>query len=435
MEAIFESYEPDQIHLLPPSPRDWLGEGHLAHFISDTVDQLDLSPFFVKYAERASGKGQKAYHPAMMLKILIYSYCVGIFSSRKIMAALQELVPLRFLAAGNYPGHRTIARFREQNLAHFQSAFLEVVRIAQEAGLVAMGTLAVDGSRVKANASKHKAMSYKRMIEAEKKLKKEIRKITRMAKQIDEAEDAEFGPDFRGDELPEELKRRKDRLQKIQEAKRRLEVRQQEEDRRTGRGEKGRKLKRPKGVPPGDKQDNFTDPDSRIMNTGGKSFEQCYNAQSAVDEANRIIVAVDVGTCAADAGELLPMVDAAERNTGAKAKRVLADSGYKSEENLRGLEERGTDGYIALGKGERVPDDVDPSRPATRRMARKLRTKAGRKRYKKRKGIVEPAFGWIKNVLGFRSFSMRGLPKAAGEWNLVCLAINLRRMHGMIAWK
>jgi hypothetical protein len=300
---------------------------------------------------------------------------------------------------------------------------------------VAMGTLAVDGSRVKANASKHKAMSYKRMIEAEKKLKKEIRKITRMAKQIDEAEDAEFGPDFRGDELPEELKRRKDRLQKIQEAKRRLEVRQQEEDRRTGRGEKGRKLKRPKGVPPGDKQDNFTDPDSRIMNTGGKSFEQCYNAQSAVDEANRIIVAVDVGTCAADAGELLPMVDAAERNTGAKAKRVLADSGYKSEENLRGLEERGTDGYIALGKGERVPDDVDPSRPATRRMARKLRTKAGRKRYKKRKGIVEPAFGWIKNVLGFRSFSMRGLPKAAGEWNLVCLAINLRRMHGMIAWK
>ncbi len=435
MEAIFEPYEPDQVHLLPPSPRDWLSEGHLSHFISDTVDQLDLALFLKKYADRASGQGQKAYHPAMMLKVLVYAYCVGIFSSRKIMAALQELVPLRFLAAGNYPGHRTIARFREQNLAHFRSAFVEVVRIAREAGLVAMGTLAVDGSRVKANASKHKAMSYKRMKAAEKKLRAEIRKITRMAHQIDAAEDAEFGPDFRGDELPEELKRRQDRLAKIQAAKRRLEAEQEEEDRRTGRGEKGRDLKRPQGVPPDDQQANFTDPDSRIMNTGGKSFEQCYNAQSAVDETNRIIVAADVGTGASDAGELLPMVDAAEQNTGAKAKRVLADAGYKSEENLRGLEQRGADGYIALGKGERLPDDVDPSRPATRKMARKLRTKAGRKRYKKRKGIVEAPFGWIKNVLGFRSFSVRSLPKATGEWNLVCLAVNLRRMHGMIAWK
>jgi len=435
MESIFEAYEPDQVHLLPPAPRDWLGEGHLAHFISDTVDQLDLAPFLKKYAKRKSGKGQKAYHPAMMLKILIYAYCVGIFSSRKIMAALTELVPLRYLAAGNDPGHRTIARFREKNLSRFRSVFVEVVRIAQEAGLVTMGTLAVDGSRVKANASKHKAMSYKRMKEAEWKLQEEIRKITRMARQIDQAEDAEFGPDFRGDELPEELKRRKDRLQKIQEAKRRLEAEQEEEDRRTGRGEKGRALKRPRGVPPDAKQSNFTDPDSKIMSTDKKSFEQCYNAQSAVDEANRIIVAADVGTCASDVGELLPMVDGAERNTGKKAKRVLADSGYKSEQNLRDLEERGTDGYIALGKGERTPDDVDPSKPATRRMARKLRTKAGRTQYKKRKGIAEPPFGWIKNVLGFRSFSMRGTPKATGEWNLVCLAVNLRRMHGMIAWE
>ena len=435
MEAIFEPYEPDQAHLFPPAPRDWLGEGHLAHFVSDTVDELDLSPFLKRYAGRASAQGQKAYHPAMMLKILVYSYCVGIFSSRKIMAALEELVPLRFLAAGHFPGHRTIARFREQNLAHFRAVFVEVVRIAQESGLVTMGTLAVDGSRIKANASKHKAMSYKRMKQAEEKLKQEIGKITRLAQQIDQAEDAEFGPDFRGDELPEELKRRQDRLQKIREAKRRLEAAQAEEDRGTGRGEKGRELKRPKGVPPDDKQSNFTDPDSRIMNTGGKSFEQCYNAQSAVDEANRIIVAVEVGSCAADVSELLPMVDAAERNTGAKAQRVLADAGYKSEENLRGLEQRGTDGFVALGKKDRIPDTVDPARPATRRMARKLQTKAGRARYKKRKGIVEAPFGWIKNVLGFRCFSVRGLPKATGEWDLVCLALNLRRMHGMIAWE
>ena len=289
MEAIFEPYEPDQVHLLPPTPRDWLGEGHLAHFISDTVDQLDLSPFLERFAGRASAQGQKAYHPAMMLKILVYSYCVGIFSSRKIMAALTELVPLRFLAAGHFPGHRTIARFREQNLAHFRAAFVEVVRIAQEAGLVSMGTLAIDGSRIKANASKHKAMSYKRMKEAEEKLQQEIRKITRMAQQIDKTEDAELGPDFRGDELPEELKRREDRLQKIQEAKARLEAKQEEEDRRTGRGEKGRDLKRPKGVPPDDKQSNFTDPDSRIMSKGGKSFEQCYSARSVVDAAKQII--------------------------------------------------------------------------------------------------------------------------------------------------
>lgn len=434
MDAIFEPYEPDQAHLLPPAPRDWLPEGHLAHFVSDTIDQLDLSPFFERYAARASGKGQKAYHPAMMLKVLIYSYCVGIFSSRKIMAALEELVPLRYLAAGNGPGHRTIARFREKNLSRFRTVFVEVVRIARESGLVTMGTLAVDGSRVKANASKHKAMSYKRMKQAEHKLQAEIRKITQMARKIDRAEDAEFGPDFRGDELPEELKRRQDRLTTIREAKRRLEAAQEEEDRRTGRGERGRALKRPRGVPRDAQQSNFTDPDSRIMSTGPKSFEQCYNAQTSVDGANRIIVAADVGTCAADVGELLPMVEAAERNTGTKAKRVLADSGYKSEENLRGLEERGSEGYVALGKGERVPEDVDPSKPATRRMARKLRTKAGRRQYKKRKGIAEPPFGWIKRVLGFQSFSVRSLPKATGEWDLVCLAVNLRRMHGMIAW-
>ena len=435
MESIFEPYEPDQVHLLPATPRDWLGEGHLAHFISDTVDQLDLSPFLNRYEGRASGKGQKAYHPRMMLKLLVYSYCVGIFSSRKIMAALCDLVPLRYLAAGNDPGHRTIARFREQNLEPFQSAFVEVVRIARETGLVTMGTLAVDGSHVKANASKHKAMSYKRMKQSEKKLQAEIKKITQMATQIDAAEDAEFGPDFRGDELPKELKRREDRLKKIQEAKRRLEAEQEAEDQRTGRGEKGRDLKRPRGVPPDTKQSNFTDPESRIMSKGGKSFEQCYNAQSAVDGAQRIIVAAKVGTNAADVGALLPMVDAARKNTGVKPKRVLADAGYKSEENLLGLEERGNDGYIAQGRGERIPGDVDPSKPATRRMARKLRTQVGREQYKRRKGLAEPPFGWIKNVLGFRSFSMRGLAKANGEWSLVCLAVNLRRMHRMMAWE
>ncbi len=231
------------------------------------------------------------------------------------------------------------------------------------------------------------------------------------------------------------MKRRKDRLAKIQQAKRRLEKAQKDEDRRTGRGKKGRPLKRPRGVPEDAKQSNFTDPDSRIMNTGGQNFEQCYNAQSVVDAKTRIIVAADVGSCASDARELLGMVEAAEKNVGVKPKRVLADSGYKSEENLCALEKAGIDGYVALGKRDRIPDKVHPSRPATRRMARKLKTKAGRKMYKKRKGLAEPPFGWIKNVLGFRSFSVRGLPKVTGEWSLVCLAINLRRMSTMMEWR
>jgi transposase/IS5 family transposase len=438
MGQLFEPYEPDQALLFPPSLDDWLPDGHLARFISDTVDELDLEAFFAKYRVREDGRGRIAYHPRMMLKVLIYAYCEGIFSSRKIAAGLENLVALRYLAAGNQPSHRTIARFRQENVQHFEALFVQVVRIAMAAGLVKMGTLAIDGTKLKANASKHKAMSYGRMKSEEERLRKEIRRITELARGIDEAEDEEFGPDFRGDELPEELQRRESRLKKIREAKERLEREQAEKDEASGRGEHQKKtgrgkLKRPNGVPEDKKQSNFTDPDSRIMGNPRVGYTQGYNAQIAVDEEEKIVVAAGLSQNAADAEQLVGMVKSAKANTRKKPKHVLADAGYKSEENFQALEKMDVDAHVALGKGEKGARDTDAG-PATRRMHRKRQTKRGRKLYKKRKVIVEAPFGWIKAVMGFRSFSMRGIEKVSGEWNLVCLALNLRRMSNRMAW-
>ena len=311
-----------------------------------------------------------------------------------------------------------------------------MVRIAQASGMVKLGTLAVDGTKLKANASKHKAMSYGRMKEEEQKLREEIKKITDLARRTDEAEDAEFGLDFRGDELPEELRRRKDRLATIRAAKKRLEEAQAEEDKQSGRGtsERGPKLKRENGVPEDKAQSNFTDPESRIMKTSTGGFEQSYNAQIAVDSAQQIIVAADVTACAADSGELLKMEAAAAANLGQHSKELLADAGYKSEANFAELEERGVLAFVSLGRGEALPDQVAEDKPSTRRMARRLRTKRGRERYRRRKAVVEPVFGWIKQVLGFRGFLMRGARKVKGEWNLVCLAMNLKRMGQCLAW-
>ena len=438
MGQTFEPYEPHQSLLLPPSLDDWLPEDHLARFVSETVDELDLRAFFEKYRQRGDGRGRLAYHPAMMLKVLIYAYCEGIFSSRKIAGGLESLVALRYLAAGNQPSHRTIARFRQEYIEQFERLFVEVVRIATRVGLVKMGTLAIDGTKMKANASKHKAMSYGRMKSEERRLRDEIRGITKLAQGIDEAEDAEFGPDFRGDELPEELRKRESRRKKIREARERLEREQAEEDDASGRGEykektgRGR-LKRPNGVPPDKKQSNFTDPESRIMGDPKTGFVQGYNAQIAVDEEARIVVATGVTQCAADNDQLVPMTRAAKANTKTKPKRVLADAGYKSEENFTALERMRIDAHVALGKGEQGERDTNAG-PATQRMHRKRRTKRGRELYKQRKKIAEAPFGWIKSVMGFRAFSMRGLEKVRGEWSLVCLALNLRRMARRMEW-
>ena len=444
MSGVFHPYDPRQQLLLPPALQDWLPEGHLAYFISDTVDQLDIRPILAGY--RKGGKGELAYHPSMMLKVLIYAYATGVFASRKIAAQLQDSVAFRVLAAGQFPSHRTICRFRQDNLDHFQDLFVQVVQIARSSGIAKLGTIAVDGSKVKANASKHKAMSYKRMREEEKRLRKEIRELTRVAQEVDEIDDQKYGPDFRGDELPEELKRRKDRLKTIQEAKRRLEERkaaearaEQEKEAREDRerpkktGAAKRKKKGDPELPKDKDQENFTDPDSRIMKSGG-GFVQAYNVQIAVDEANQVIVANEVGQCSADSRELLPMLDEVEKNTGIQPTRVLADAGYKSEENFRELEKRQIDAYVAVGRESKKVRAGRADQEATERMRRKLKTKPGRHRYKKRKHIVEPAFGWLKQALGFRSFMLRGLRKVRGELDLACLALDLRRMNQILAW-
>ena len=415
--------------LLPPSPRDWLPEGHLAWFVIDAVEHLNIDTLLDRY--RVCGKGELAYPPRTMLALLIYGYCTGTFASRKIAAQIEDSVAFRVIAAGLSPSHRTICRFREENLDEFQKLFVQVVQLAQEAGLVKMGTIAIDGSKVKANASKHKAMSYDRMLIEEKKLRSEIRKLTQAARDQDEVDDQAFGPDFRGDELPAELSRRKTRLQAIQAAKKRLEERKAAEAAAKQAAEEKERDAEPKSdrvLPEPRDQENFTDPDSRIMPTSGKSFEQSYNAQVAVDAKAQMVVAATVSQSPKDMGLLIPMINEAFVNTDAMPKRVLADAGYRNERDLELLDELDIDGYVSIGrenKPTRRPSDACPHSQA---MLRKLATKRGRARYRKRKAVVEPVFGWVKRVLGFRAFSLRGLRKVAGEWSLVCLALNLRRM-------
>ena len=433
MSSFREQEDRRQGFLLPPSPSDWLPEGHLAWFIIDAVEQLNIDALLDEY--RVGGKGEKAYPPRVMLALLIYGYCTGTFASRKIAAQIEDSVAFRVIAAGLSPAHRTICRFREENLDEFQRLFVQVVQLAQEAGLVKMGTIAVDGSKVKANASKHKAMSYDRMLMEEKKLRSEIRKLTQAAREQDDIDDQTFGPDFRGDELPQELSSRKTRLQTIQAAKKRLEERKAAEaaakkaaEQQDSGDAKPDATKSERVLPEPRDQENFTDPDSRIMPIAGKAFEQSYNAQIAVDAQEQIVVAATVSQNPKDMGLLIPIVNAAFESTEQIPKRVLADTGYKNERDLRMLEDLGIDGYVSIGregKSARLPSEKCPS---SRAMLKKLATKRGRARYRKRKAIVEPVFGWVKRVLGFRAFSLRGLRKVAGEWSLVCLALNLRRM-------
>lgn len=435
MSTSFRRYEPDQSFLLPPSPRDWLAEDHLAYFIADTVEALDLSAFYERY--EGDGRRNQPFDPRMMIKVLLYGYATGCRSSRKLARKLEEDVAFRVLAAGNFPAHRTICDFRHDHLEDLQALFVQVVQVAQEAGLVKLGRVAVDGSKVKANASRHKSMSYGEMKKQEARLRDEIAEILAEADRIDEQEDELYGAEQRGDELPEGLRRRKDRLRAIQEAKKRLEARQAEVDQAKGRspgdGRKsprgGRRFKREYGVPDDKTQDNFTDPDSRIMMTKG-GFEQCYNAQLVVDEQSYLVVATGMTNNAADNGELLGLVEGVETITGLRPAEVLADAGYKSEANFEALEQAQIDAYISLGRESKAPPHRPGSHlPATQRMEQKINSPQGRATYRRRKGIAEPVVGWIKHVLGYRSFSFRGVEKVSAEWDLMCLAINLRRLH------
>src|SRR6266853_3485461 len=433
MTTTFRPCAPDQSFLFPPSPRDWLPEGHLAFFIADTVAALDLKEFYAPY--EGDGRRNQPFDPQMMVTVLLYAYATGTFSSRRIARKLEDDVAYRVLAAGSFPAHRTIAEFRQQHLAAFERLFVQVVAIAREAGVVHLGALAVDGSKVKASASKHKAMSYGRMRDEERRLREQIAALTTEAAAVDAAKDAAHGPDVRGDALPAELQRREERLAKIAAAKARLEARQADADRQKGRTpDDGRKSRRPTpfardfGVPPDDAQDNFTDPESRIMKAA-HGFDQCYNGQIAVDETTQLIVATGLTNCAADNAELLPLITRAQGPLGGVPLEVLADAGYRGEATFQTLEARGITAYISLGHEVRPAKPPNVVHVATQRMADRLQSVAGRARYRRRKAIVEPVIGWIKEVLGFRRFSLRGVVKARGEWNVVCLAVNLKRLH------
>jgi transposase len=429
MAANYLPYEPGQLLLLPEAIQDWLPEGHLAHFIGDTVDTLDLSAFHARYDK--DGPRNQPFHPAMMIKVLVYGYATGVFSSRKIARKLYEDVAFRVLAAGNFPAHRTIREFRAVHLKELSELFVQVVRLAREMGLVKLGTIAVDGTKVKANASRHKAMSYGHMLKAEAELKAQIDALLQRARQADEAEKNE--PEL---DIPAEIARREARLAAIAEARQRLEQRQRDADIERGRDPddkpRGGRYKREFGVPEDKAQDNFTDPDSRIMKRSGGGFDASYNAQTAVDDAAHIIVGAELTNCASDARELPTMLQAVKDNLGSLPERAIADTGYKSEAVFEALAGSGCDLVVALGREGKRALNFDPERaPHTAAMAAKLQTDEGRAVYRRRKWIAEPPNGWIKNVLGFRQFSLRGLHRVQAEWKLVCLALNLRRMATM----
>lgn len=437
MPTTYRPYDPDQLLLLPPSLKEWLAEDHLAWFVSDAVDALDLRAFHARY--EGDGRRRQPFDPSMMVKVLVYAYASGVFSSRKIARSLEQDVAFRVLGAGNFPAHRTIREFRQLHLSEFSALFVQVVQLAREAGLVKLGRIGIDGTKIKANASKRKAMSYGRMQERERQLKAEIVELTRQAEQQDATEDCVHGKARRGDELPEELARRETRLKTIQAAKTRLEARQRQADHEAGRrqddegntrGPGGGVCKRPFGQPEPKAQENFTDPPSRIMKTG-HGFDQCYNAQAAVDESG-LIVATEVGNAGHDTHALVPMVRATQENVGALPQMTLADSGYASEANFAALEAMQVPACVALAREGAKVRSIDPQKhPASQRMAERLASAEGQAHYRRRKVIPEPVFGWIKQAMGFRQFSLRGLSAVNGEWNLVCLALNLRRLHRM----
>jgi transposase len=436
MTTSYLPYDPQQQFLLPHALQDWLPEGHLAYFISDTVDSLDLSAFHARYA--AGGARNQPFHPTMMVKVLVYGYATGVFSSRKLARKLHEDVAFRVLAAGNYPAHRTLCDFRAFHLKELSDLFVQVVKLAKECGLVKLGTVAVDGTRIKANASRHKAMSYDRMKKAGLELKEQIDALLAKAKAADAAGKNE--PEL---DIPAEIARREDRLAVIRAARARLEERQRQADIARGRSDdapsddsskpkKKSRFKYKSGEPKPDAQENFTDPESRIMKHAGGGFDYSYNAQAALDDTAHIIVAAELSNSAADSVQLPTVLAAVLRDAGADPKQVLADAGYRSEATFEQLREHPADLIVALGREGKKDVKIDATkRPLCAAMAEKFASLETQSAYRKRKWLSEPPNAWVKSVLGFRQFSMRGLARAQAGWKLVCAALNLRRMAKM----
>lgn len=439
----YRPYNPNQQFLMPPSLREWLPEDHLSYFVSDTIDQMDLSEIDGWYERNLAG--YPPYHPHMMVKVLLYAYCTGVVSSRKIAKKLEEDIAFRLLAAENRPDFRTISDFRKLHLASLKKLFVEVLRLCQQAGLVRLGHVALDGTKQKANASKHKAMSYGRMKEESARLECEIADLLSSADRIDEQEDAQFGKDVRGDELPEELRFRESRLARIRQAMSELEDEAQEaakqeapevdssdDDPKPRNGVRPKKP--PSGVPEDRAQKNFTDPESRIMKSADKSFIQGYNAQAAVDSEYQVVVAAMVSAQAADTPHVEAMVERIEQNTGELPDEMSLDAGYYSDTNVGYLEGKKIDAYMPPMRmkhreyRDAKPEAVTENSTTRERMKAKVLTDEGRAKYGLRKETAEPVFGQIKQCMGFRQFSMRGRKACEGEWSLVCTAHNLLKL-------
>jgi transposase len=454
-QKTFRAYDPDQVLLMAPVLSEWVPEGDLAHFVSDLVESgtLDLSGIYGSYEGE---RGFPPYDPRLMVKLLIYGYANGVMSSRKLERATFRDVAVRMLCADQHPDFRSIGRFRKRHLDALGELFVQALRLCKQAQMVGLGSLALDGTKVRANASRRKAMSYERMVKKETRLESEIAQIRgnidallSEAEQIDADEDRRFGADRRGDELPAELARRETRLQKIKEAKEALEAqaREAETDRRAQMAAEGKKPRTPADgrdpfAPKPKAQRNFTDPESRIMKTSDGSFHQCYNAQAIVDAVRQVIVVAELSDHAPDAEELEPALKQLDENLQQidavlpKAATLSADAGYFSENNVRITEGHGLDPYIATGRFKH--DEPQPPAPrgpiprdatAKQLMARKLKTKQGVEVYKRRKAIVEPVFGQIGTVQNGRQVLVRGKPAARAQWRFECAIHNLLKLH------
>jgi len=448
----FLPYDLDQRLLLPPDMQDWLPEDHLARFVREIVRELDLQAIYCVYL-KDSARGRRGFHPAMMVSLLIYGYCVGTTSSRKLEKATYDEVPFRVLAGDQHPDHDSIASFRKTHLKALSGLFFQVLRLCQEAGLVKLGHIAIDGTKMKANASKHKAMSYERMGPAEAKLVAEVEALLAEAERVDTEEDAKFGKGKRGDELPEELRRRENRLKKIRaamatlerEAKQKAEAaaavakeklaERAEKEAQTGKKVAGKAPEVPdpeEAKPDPTSQRNFTDPDSRIMPDGANkgAFSQAYNLQLAVDSKTQIIVAAALTQQANDKQQLVPMAEQIVANVGRLADITTADAGYFSAEAVQHPALAGTKLLVPPSREKRlvpIAAPTDISTPAEK-MRWELSTPEGKAAYKMRKAIVEPVNGQIKSVRGLRGVSLRGLVAASCEVNFIALTHNLLKL-------
>jgi transposase len=439
MSKTFRAWDVDQVWLLPPSVHDFVPAGHPAHLVRDLVRaELDLAAIVADY-EREE-RGQPPYHPAMMVALLLYAYTQGIYASRRIARACEERLDVMAVTGMQRPDFRTISDFRKRHLKALAGLFVQVLCLCRAAGLVKLGHVALDGTKIKANASKHKAMSYGRMQRAEAELAAEVANWLAKAEAADAAEDVEHGPDKRGDELPEWVKDKQARLEHIRAAKAALEAEAKAEapppaaepGPSSGMSDRGRPRRAQDGGPPARAQRNFTDPDSRVLKTRD-GFLQGYNGQLAVDMAHQIIVAQRLTTNGSDQDGLVPLLDAAMAALGRTPREASADAGFGRDANLEALAARGIRGYLAPGRASH--DRADPSgqrqiKPASRmaKMAAKLKRAGWRSRYRLRKQTVEPVIGQIKQARGFRQFLLRGFIKVQAEWALICTAHNLTKL-------